>query len=259
MAASAPAGKTPPDGSPKAQTPVASTQAPAAGTGETKPPATLNSVLDAMDRQARMFSSARTDLLWDQYEASVQVHDLQSGTMWIRKKGKNLEMTANLWQGEKPGSKGAAEKYLLLSGGRVQVFQPKVNQVLEYDTGKDRQAFESFLVLGFGGGGHALLDQFSVRYVGQETLKGVGTEPESHQGVSTEKLELIPKSSKVKGMFERIELWINPAGVSVQQKFYETANGNFRLVRYSNIGLNVKVKDDVFKLKTNSSTQTVDR
>ena len=85
----------------------------------------------------------------------------------------------------------------------------------------------------------------------------MGTEEETQQGVATEKLELVPKSNTVSRMFERIELWIDPAGVSVQQKLYETSTGNYRLVRYSHIKLNVKVREEVFKLKTNSSTQVV--
>jgi outer membrane lipoprotein-sorting protein len=61
----------------------------------------------------------------------------------------------------------------------------------------------------------------------------------------------------VNRLFERIELWIDSEGISVQQKFYETANGNYRLVRYSDIKLHTKLRDEVFKLKTNSNTQVV--
>jgi outer membrane lipoprotein-sorting protein len=210
-----------------------------------------------MDRQGQTFSSAETDLLWDQYESVVQDHTVQSGTMWMRKKDKNLEVAVELWPGEQPGAKGAAEKYLVLSAGKVEVFQPKVNQVMEYDTGKNRQTFESFLVLGFGGGGHALLDQFSVRYGGAETLKGVGSEREMQDGVVADKLELVPKSNGVSRLFDRIELWIDPAGISVQQKFYEAGTGNYRLVRYSHLKTNVKVREEVFKLKTNDNTQVL--
>ena len=43
------------------------------------------------------------------------------------------------------------KKCILYSGGKVQVYQPKIDQVTEYNPGKSRSDLESFLVLGFGG------------------------------------------------------------------------------------------------------------
>ena len=58
-------------------------------------------------------------------------------------------------------------------------------------------------------------------------------------------------------MFARILLWIDPArGVSVQQQFFESS-GDYRLAKYSNIELNQKLADGVFKLKTSGKTETV--
>jgi hypothetical protein len=53
-------------------------------------------------------------------------------------------------------------------------------------------------------------------------------------------------------------LWIDPArGVSVQQKFIEKESGNYRFAKYTNIKLNEKVGDDVFKLKTTGKVTIV--
>ena len=80
---------------------------------------------------------------------------------------------------------------------------------------------------------------------------------EQAQGVSAAKLELTPKSPKVKNMFNLITLWIDPAqGVSVQQRFDEPS-GDYRLTKYSNIQVNKKISNDVFKLKTNGKTKVV--
>jgi outer membrane lipoprotein-sorting protein len=77
------------------------------------------------------------------------------------------------------------------------------------------------------------------------------------QGVNAAKLDLTPKSPKVRAMFNRIILWIDPArGVSVQQQFCDP-DGNYRLAKYNNIRLNEKINDDVFKLKTTSHTSIV--
>jgi outer membrane lipoprotein-sorting protein len=116
-----------------------------------------------------------------------------------------------------------------------------------YDTGKNKSDVESFLVLGFGGRGHDLARTFDLKLAGAETVDGVGTM----------KLELIPKSARLRANFERILLWIDMArGVSVQQQFFEPS-GNFRLVKYFHIQLNQKLDDDVFKLKTTHKTKYI--
>jgi outer membrane lipoprotein-sorting protein len=55
----------------------------------------------------------------------------------------------------------------------------------------------------------------------------------------------------------RIWLWIDPArGISVQQQFFQP-DGDYRLAKYSNIKINQKLPDDVFKLKTTKKTKFV--
>ena len=109
---------------------------------------------------------------------------------------------------------------------------PSIDQVTQYSPGKNKADFESFLVLGFGGSGHDLAKSFDVNYAGMEQV----------QGVNAAKLELTPKSQRVKSMFSTITLWIDPArGVSVQQKFQEPS-GDYRLAKYSNIQMNQKIR-----------------
>jgi outer membrane lipoprotein-sorting protein len=106
---------------------------------------------------------------------------------------------------------------------------------------------ESYLVLGFGGRGHDLAKSFDVTYLGSEKLGDV----------QTEKINLVPKSEKVKNNFDHIILWIDPArGISVQQQLI-ALNGDYRLAKYSNIRLNQKISDSVFKLKTSGKTKFV--
>ena len=50
-------------------------------------------------------------------------------------------------------------------------------------------------------------------------------------------------------------LWIDPARVvSVQQQFFEPS-GDYRLAKYSDIQINQKLPDSVFKLKTTGKTK----
>jgi outer membrane lipoprotein-sorting protein len=86
-----------------------------------------------------------------------------------------------------------------------------------------------------------------VKYVGSEKLGNV----------NTAKLDLVPKSQKIRNTFAHIVLWIDPAqGVSVQQQLFEPS-GDYRLAKYSNIQINQKIPDSMFKLKTTGKTKTV--
>ncbi len=199
----------------------------------------LESVLDSMDKAAASFRSAQCDFVWDQYQKVVDDHDYQKGTMYFRRQGNDVQMAADITS--------PAKKYVLFTGDLVSLYEPSIDQVTQYNPGKNKADFESFLVLGFGGRGHDLEKSFDVNYAGMEQV----------QGVNAAKLELTPKSQKVKNMFQTITLWIDPAlGVSVQQRFQEPS-GDYRLAKYSNIQLNKKIPGDVFKLKTTGHTKVI--
>src|SRR6266403_135741 len=163
--------------------------------------------------------------------------ETQSGKIYFRRQNGEIQMAADISEPDK--------KYILYSGGKVQVYQPKIDQVTEYNPGKNRSDLESFLVLGFGGSGHDLLKSYDVKSLGTETVGGT----------EAAKLELIPKSAHLRNNIARILLWIDPArGVSVQQQFFEPG-GDYRLAKYSDIQLNQKLPDNVFKLKTTGKTK----
>ena len=199
----------------------------------------LEAALNAMDQAAANFRTAQCDFVWDQYQKVVDDHDYQKGTMYFRRQGNDVQMAADITSPDK--------KYVLFTGNLVSMYQPSIDQVTEYNPGKNKSDFESFLVLGFGGRGHDLEKSFDVSYAGMEQA----------QGVNAAKLELTPKSQRVKSMFQTITLWIDPArGVSVQQKFAEPS-GDYRVAKYSNIEINHKISGDVFKLKTTSNTKVI--
>jgi outer membrane lipoprotein-sorting protein len=199
----------------------------------------LDKVLNRMDAAAEEFRSAEANISWEQYQKVINDSDVEEGKVFFRRTGKDIQMMADI-------SKPAARQ-ILYSNGKVQLFEPKVNRVTVYTPGKSRTDVESFVVLGFGGGGHELLRTFDVKYAGTEDLNGV----------QTEKLELVPKSDRLRGMFERLVMWIDPKlGVALQQKFLQP-EGDYRLTKYSDIRLNQKISDNVFKLKTDSKTKTV--
>jgi outer membrane lipoprotein-sorting protein len=222
-----------------------------ASSQESKPadPAALDSVLRKMDAVAANFTTAQANFQWETYQKVIdEVVDYQTGIIYYRKSNKQIEMMAEVKRaGSSASSMKDEPKFVLLSGGKVRLYQPKTDQVTEFDLGKNQSDFESYIVLGFGASGQDLQKNFGVTYMGPETI----------DGVKTAKLQLIPKSQKVKNTYSQIFLWIDlDRGVSVQQQLFQP-QGDYRLAKYSQIKLHDKVSDDVFKLKTTSKTQTV--
>ncbi len=196
-------------------------------------------VLAQMDTAAKNFRSTEASFVWDQYQKVIDETETQKGRIFFRRQDGETQMAADISEPDK--------KYILYSGGKVQVYQPKIDQVTEYNTGKNRSDLESCLVLGFGGSGQDLLKSYDVKYQGPETVGGT----------KAEKLELIPKSARLRNNIASIVLWIDPArGVSVQQQFFEPG-GDYRLAKYSDIELNQKLPDSAFKLKTTGKTRMV--
>ena len=199
----------------------------------------LQHVIAQMDRTAANFRTTQANFVWTQYTAVVNdITDTQKGTVYFRRTGNQVEMMADI-------NDPAPPKYVLYIGSKIQVYQPKIDQVTQYDTGKDRATFESFLILGFGGSGQEMLKSFDVRYLANENVGGI----------DAAKLDLVPKSEKARNTFNHIWLWIDPArGVCVQQKLF-ASDGDYRLAQYSEIRPNQKIPDNEFKLKTGSKTK----
>jgi outer membrane lipoprotein-sorting protein len=206
---------------------------------QTHEASTLDSVLKKMDATAANFQSLQADFIWDQYQRVVDETDTQKGTVYYRRSGKEIEMMAAI---KEPDS-----KFVLYKDGKLQVYQPKIDQVMQYTAGANQQEVETFLVLGFGGSGEDLKKSFDVTYQGEETV----------DGVATAKLQLVPKSDKVRGNFQQIILWIDlERGISVQQKLMQS-QGDYRVAKYSSIKMPAKIGNDVFRLKTTGKTKFV--
>src|SRR5208337_4405375 len=201
--------------------------------------AELARVLDQMDAAARNFRTTEASVVWEQYQKVIDETETEKGKIYFRREGGEIQMAADFVEPDK--------KYVIYSGGKVQVYQPKIDQVTEYSAEKNRSDVESFLVLGFGGSGHGLFKSYAVRFLAAETVGGI----------AAGKLELIPKSDRLRNNIARIWLWIDPArGVSVQQQFFEPS-GDYRLAKYSDIQINQKIPENAFKLKTTGKTKFV--
>jgi outer membrane lipoprotein-sorting protein len=200
----------------------------------------LESVLSKMDQAAAHFQSAEANFTWTTFNSVVNEADRpQIGKIYFRRTGKETEMQAEI------GPPDAEQ--VLYSGGKIQIYRPRMDIVDVYDAGAHREEAETFLVLGFGSSGEEMRKSFDVKYDGMEKV----------DAVNAAKLDLVPKAENIKRHFSQIILWIDPStGVSVQQKLIE-GNGDYRLAKYSDIRLNKKIPDKVFKLKTSDRTKVV--
>ena len=200
---------------------------------------TLDTVLAKMDDAAAHFQSAQANFVFQQYQRVVDETDTQKGTVYYRKNGKQIEMMADFKEPDR--------KFVLYKDDKLEVYQPKIEQVMEYSAGANQQELESLMVLGFGGSGQDLKKSYDVTYQGEESIAGT----------QTAKLQLIPKNDKLRSNLPQIILWIDLAsGISVQQKLMQT-QGDYRLAKYSAIKVNAKINNDVFRLKTAGKTKFI--
>jgi len=202
--------------------------------------ADLEQVLGQMDEAAAKFRTTQASFTWIQYNKVIDdIADTQKGKIYFRRSGRDIQMAADF---SEPDS-----KQLVFSDGRIQIYQPRIDQEDIYDAKAHREEFESFLVVGFGGGGHDMLKSFAVTFVRNEKIGDT----------DTAKLDLVPKSDEVKRNFSHLLLWIDPQrGISVQQQLFETS-GDYRLAKYSDIQLNLKISENAFKLRTNAKTKVL--
>jgi outer membrane lipoprotein-sorting protein/predicted outer membrane lipoprotein len=198
----------------------------------------LDRVLRRMDQTAANFHTAQADLIWTTYNSVAEQNLTDKGKIYFRRSGKDIEMAAELLP--------PSARQIVFAKGKVQVYTPGTGQVDVYDASAHRDEVETFLVLGFGSSGADLRKSFELSYGAKENINGV----------ETDKLELVPLSANIKSRFPKIDLWIDPQGISLRQKLFQEG-GDYRLAEYSNPKLNDKLPKNVFNLKTSGSAKTV--
>jgi outer membrane lipoprotein-sorting protein len=205
----------------------------------TPPTGDLATVLTKMNQSAAGFKSAQGDFEFQSYQKLTDDTDMQKGRIYFQRKNKGVDAAFDIG--------GPAPKQVVYKDGRLQIFEKKINQVTERQVGKNKSDVEAFLSLGFGASGDELQRDYAVKMDGWETV----------DGVKTAKLDLTPKKEKVQQTYNKIILWIDPErDVLLKQQFFEHS-GDYRLAHYTNLKLNEKIPDDVFRLKTNGNTKTV--
>jgi outer membrane lipoprotein-sorting protein len=205
----------------------------------------LNKVLAQLDASAAKFRSAKADFQWDQFERVVSSTDTQTGEIYFLGSGANTRVALDIEKADGQPSK----KTVVYSGGVLQFFQPQIDQMTVFHAGEKQGQYESYLTLGFGGSGSDLKKSWDITYQGMETV----------DGVQTAKLDLVSKEAGVRANFSHVTIWVDPTrAVSLKQILYEPS-GDSRTAYYRNIQYNTKISPSVFKIKTDSKTQVVQK
>ena len=142
------------------------------------------------------FSSAQADFTWDQYQAVVEEHDIQTGTIYYERK-KGVTRTAAYI---KQDNGNPRLRRWSTTTAKSNYYVPNIKQLTIMRAGANRAQWESFLTLGFGGSGTDLEANWKVSLLGTENMNGV----------SVAKLDLVPLQQKVLDMFPHVTIWIDP-------------------------------------------------
>lgn len=203
----------------------------------------LKATLAKLDQAAAHFKSTSADFEADSIQTDpIPDSEVQKGTAYYQRKGNSFAMAAHIR--DVNGKK--VPKIYVISGGKLQLDEPLINQVTTISKVKD---YEGYLILGFGASGKDLADKWDITDDGPETISGV----------KTEKLDLVAKDPNVRKNLPKVTIWVDlDRGVSLKQVF-DFGQGQSRTCTYSNIRINESLPGDAFTFKTDSKTQYINR
>lgn len=218
-----------------------------AGMGWAQAPASgdLNHVLTQLDNAAAKFHSAKANFQWDQFERVVSSTDTQAGVIYYEGSGPAARVAIDIETADGQPSK----KTVVYSHGVLQFYVPQIDQMTVFHAGDKQGQYESYLTLGFGGSGSELKTSWDITYQGMETI----------DGVETAKLDLVSKDAGVRANFSHVTIWVDPTRAVSLKQILSEPSGDTRTAYYKDIEYNKKISASVFKIKTDSKTQVVQK
>jgi outer membrane lipoprotein-sorting protein len=190
----------------------------------------LDAVFARIDKAAATFKGLTADMKRTSHTELVNANDVEEGTFAIkRSKPDDIRMLMDIAKPE--------PKKFALGEGKGKAFYPKANEVQVVDVKKHRDLINELLLLGFGATSADLKAAYTVALGGPDTVNGV----------SVTRLELVPKNDEIRRTIKKAELWIAENGMPVQQKLHESG-GDYQVVTYTNIALNRNLPDSAVRL-----------
>jgi outer membrane lipoprotein-sorting protein len=178
----------------------------------------LDAVLQRMDQAALKFRSLTAKVHHVDYTDALQDTSEEDGTFEMMKHAKTGVILLGKFAGKD-------ERMVRIAGNQVQFYYPKANQVDEYDTRKFTKSADLLILVGFGTTKAELEKTYAISLGGNET---VGT-------TKATRIDLKPKSSEAKKLFNVIQLWIPDGGANpIQEKVLSgKQNQNYKLFLFS--------------------------
>lgn len=201
------------------------------------PAGSADEALSKMDQAAPSFNGMTSDLTKLTYTKVIDDKAEESGTFQLRKAKGGLQVLINFL---KPDPRSIA-----FQGKKAEIYYPKINTIQEYDLAKKSDLVEQFLLVGFGTSGKELASNYTVKFVGDETVAG---EKSWH-------LELVPKAAARREKLQKLDLWMSQTGsYPTQQRFVEPS-GNYTQFTYIGVKVNPPLTDAVMQLKVPKNTK----
>lgn len=184
--------------------------------------------LSRMDKAAVNFRGMTANVLMVQYTKLLDDKTPQNGSIQMQRP-KTGEIRAIL--------EFKGEQTLAFAGKNLTLYYPKTNVYSVYKASTlVGGALNQFLLLGFGTSGQELQRSYTITADGSEKIGGK----------TATKLMLVPKDAKVAEKLPKAELWIpEDAGYPMQQQFWESTSGNYRLLTYSDIKINPAISGNL--------------
>ena len=194
---------------------------------------TLNDVLAGMDKAAQGFETVVADLVYTKVTVIVDDKSVEKGLIYFKRTRGRREFKVKI------DIREPSQKLVLFTGDKGYIYRPAIKQVEEYELGKNKQALEQFLLLGFGTSGRELQNAYSVTLIGPAKLGDA----------DTVKLELVPKSTALGHHIKKVELWLSKKTWQPVQQVFTEPSGDYLIAQYGSAKTNGTVSDDQFKLK----------
>jgi outer membrane lipoprotein-sorting protein len=198
----------------------------------------LNAVLARIDTAAHGFSGVSAQMTKLSHTAVLDDNTTESGSFRMQRRDNEVRALVD-FRAEKD------KRIIFFADKTVQIYYPNLQLVQVYDLGTQAKVLDQYVLLGFGTPAKELEAAYKIELAGFEAI----------DGKNAARLELEAKDAATRERLVKAEIWIpEDSGLPIQQKFYQK-NGNYTLVKYSNLQLSPS-SEKLLKLVVPEGTKT---
>jgi len=210
------------------------------GPSQTKLSPEARRVLDRMDARAKTLTTLTADLKQTKVTIVVDDHSEKSGNFYYKKSRRKSTFKVD-YQEPVPST-------ILLEKGKVRILEPRIKRYQEIDTGNG-SATTRVPLFWIGQSGRTIRRDNDVRFIKEDRV----------DGRPTSLLELNPRSTAVKNLFSRIQLWVDHTHwIPIQTRLIEASEDHLTLL-LSNVKINPGLPDRIFSLRVPPDFERVEQ